>query len=753
MGEERSKIKSDILLRVRLLYALFILVGAVVLLRLVWVQLFSSEVAYNADRLASRIFTEKVIPAQRGSILSRDGEPLATSIFRYQAAFDFASPGLDSLKTFHEQADSLAKLLAAFFKDRPASEYARRFREEHARRYRLVNPRDTQYLRSEGWLARMIDRLRGEEYIRRRIYDTIRDHTPVNIFPREVDYAEWEVLRRYPLLNWNMGMVYRLVERDERIYPQGELARRTIGLIGDQGNYGIESAYREELAGRDGRAVQQRIARGFYGRVAGAGHEDPVDGYDVVTTLDLDLQDVADKALRQQLERQNALWGTTIVMETRTGEILALANLGRNADGSFSERENYALSRSMEPGSTFKLATMLTLLDDARMPAETTYDTHNGDPVQVGPAKNIRDSHRGDRVIDFRRAVASSSNVYFAEAMWDRYGITGRKQQYSDYLHEKLHLGETVGLERFGERKPSITTDWKVPDPGVMLVKMAYGYRVRLAPIQMITFYNAIANEGRMISPVLVRELRRGGRVKERFDSRTIVSSICSRATLHTVRECLQAVCTEGTASAFFRDTTRVRVAAKTGTAQITDARSREGRYYLGSMIAFFPAEAPRYTVLTTIETRAQAGKAYYGGPLAGPVVKRLVDYIFNRGHDWYGRVADDGPRRYPERMKGGDITQIRRVAGELSPDVEFDRRKGWGRATVDSLSRVHVTSLDDDRNVMPDVRGMGLKDALFLLESRNLRVRFAGEGAVVQQSIAPGSRISSGASVALVLK
>ena len=719
MGEERSKIKSDILLRVRLLYVLFILAGAVVLARLVWVQLFSAEVAYNADRLASRIFTEKEIPAQRGSILSRDGEPLATSIFRYQAAFDFASPGLDSLKTFREQADSLSKLLAAFFKDRSAAEYARMFREEHARRYRLVNPRDTQYLRSEGWLARMIDRLKGEEYIRRRIYDTIRDHTPVNIFPREVDYAEWEVLRRYPLLNWNMGMVYRLIERDERIYPQGELARRTIGLIGDRGNYGIEEAYRSELAGRNGKAVQQRIARGFYGRVAGAGHEDPVDGYDVVTTLDLDLQDVADKALRRQLEQQNALWGTTIVMETRTGEILALANLGRNADGSFSERENYALSRSMEPGSTFKLATMLTLLDDAHMPVETTYDTHNGDPVQVGPAKNIRDSHRGDHVIDFRRAVASSSNVYFAEAMWDRYGITGKKQQYSYFLHNELHLGETVGLERFGERKPSITTDWKVPDPGVMLVKMAYGYRVRLAPIQMITFYNAIANEGRMISPVLVRELRRGGRVKERFESRTIASSICSRTTLHTVRECLQAVCTEGTASNFFRDTTRVRVAAKTGTAQITDARSREGRYYLGSMIAFFPAEAPRYTVLTTIETRAQAGKAYYGGPLAGPVVKRMVDYIYNREHDWYGRVADDGPRRYPERMKGGDIAQIRRVAGQLSPRVEFDRRKGWGRTAVDSLSRVRITSIAEDRDVMPDVRGMGLKDALFLLESR----------------------------------
>ena len=752
MKPERSKIKSDILLRVRLLYVLFILAGGVVLVRLVWVQLFSAEVAYNADRLSSRIFTEEVIPAQRGSILSRDGEPLATSIFRYQAAFDFASPGLDSLRTFREQADSLSKLLAAFFGDRPASEYARMFREEHARRYRLVNPRDTQYLRSEGWLSRMLDRLRGEEYVTRRIYDTIRDHTPVAVFPREVDYAEWEVLRRYPLLNWNMGMVYRLVERDERIYPQGELARRTIGLTGDKGNYGIEEAYRAELAGRDGRAVRQRIARGFYGRVAGAGHEDPEDGYDVVTTLDLDLQDVADKALRQQLERQNALWGTTIVMETRTGEILALANLGRNADGSFAERENYALSRSMEPGSTFKLATMLTLLDDARMPVTTVYDTHNGDPVKIGPARNIRDSHRGDREIDFRRAVASSSNVYFAEAVWDRYGITGRKQRYSDYLRDELHLGETVGLERLGERAPSITSDWKVPDPGVMLVKMAYGYRVRLTPIQMITFYNAVANEGRMISPVLVRELRRGDRVEERFESRTISSSVCSRQTLRIVRECLQAVCTEGTASAFFRDTTRVRVAAKTGTAQITDARSREGRYYLGSMVAFFPADAPRYTVLTTIETRAQAGKAYYGGPLAGPVVKRMVDYIYNRGHDWYGRVGGDGPRRYPERVKGGDIAQIRRVADRLSPRASFDSRTGWGRAAVDSLSNVAITSLPDVRGVMPEVRGMGLKDALFVLESRGLRVRFSGQGAVVRQSIAAGTRIRPGAAVVITL-
>ena len=372
--------------------------------------------------------------------------------------------------------------------------------------------------------------------------------------------------------------------------------------------------------------------------------------------------------------------------------------------------------------------------------------------MTVGPARNIRDSHRGDHEIDFRRAVASSSNVYFAEAVWDRYGITGKKFDYSRYLHETLHLGETVGLERLGERKPSITTDWKVPDPGVMLVKMAYGYRVRLAPIQMITFYNAVANDGKMISPVLVRELRRGDRVEERFGSRTIASSIASRAALHEVRQCLQAVCTEGTASAFFRDTTRLRVAAKTGTAQIT-APTEGGRPYLGSMIAYFPADAPRYTVLTTIETRAQPGKAYYGGPLAGPVVKRMVDYIYNREQEWYGRVDSDGPRRYPERIKGGDIAQIRSVAGELSPRTTFDRRTGWGRARVDSLARVAVTALPEGQNLMPDVRGMGLKDALFLLESRGLKVRFSGQGTVTQQTISAGSRIVPGATVTITLK
>lgn len=747
--EESSPIKRDILLRVRGLYILFILAGLVVFGRLVWVQFFSREVADNAERLHARIFTEEVIPAHRGNILARNGEPFATSIFRYQVAFDFGSEGLDSVSLFNEQADSLAKLLAAFFKDRPAIEYARFFRKQHAAHYRLVRPRDTLVVRSEGWFGRMFDRLKDHEFEKRTVYDTLRDHTPVPVLPREIDYGEWETLRKWPLFNWNMGIVYQLEGRDERIYPQGELARRTVGQTGDRGNYGIEEAYREELSGVDGRALRQRIARRFSGRVPGPTYQEPIDGCDVVTTLDPDLQDVADKALRNQLTAQNAIWGTTLVMEVKTGEILAMANLGRNADGSYSERENYALGRCMEPGSTFKLATMLALLDDAQLSPAKTYDTHNGEPVKVGPADDIRDDHDGERVIDFRRAVATSSNVYFAKAVWERYGITGQKQRFSDYLHQKLHLGETVGLERLGERPPVITTDWKVPDPGVMLVKMSYGYRVQMTPIQMLAFYNAIANNGRMITPVLVHSLQRNGKEQERFEARTIASSICSETTLREVRRCLEAVCTEGTASAFFGDTTRLRVAAKTGTAQITDPRYRDR--YLGSMVAFFPAENPRYTVLTAIETQIQAGKTYYGGPLAGPVVSRMVEFINNRGEGRPDRTARN-PKYYPTRIKGGDIARIREIADRLSPDVKSEARKGWGKATVDTLSHVSVRRLTTSTTQMPDVRGMGLKDALFLLESRGLRVRFTGAGAVTSQSIPAGQAIRTGQTVTIQL-
>lgn len=738
--------------RVKKVYGLFILVGLCVMVRLVWVLGFSGEIAYNADRLQQRIFVADSVYSRRGSILARDGEPLATSILRYRVDFDMASDGFDSLALFREQADSLSKLLSRFFRDRSASEYRRRLVDEHQKRYKVTFRKDTTVRRSDGFFARVWDILRKDEFKTVKLYDTMRDHTPVAIMPRPVDYNEWQELRKYPILNWNMGMVYNVAQRDQRIYPQGELARRTIGLTGDRGNYGIEDVWRDELAGRDGKAVRQRIARGFSGRVVGGGNEDPEDGADIVSTLDLDLQDVADKALRHQLTTQNALWGTAIVMEVATGEVLALANLGRNGRGGFSENMNYAIAKRAELGSVFKLATMLALIEDAGMPTETVYDTGNGRPVVVGGAR-VQDSHAGFNDMDFKTAVAQSSNVYFAEAVFERYA--DRKERYSEFLRS-LHLDRTVGLEAYGERAPLFPGDWKkIGGANQALARLSFGYVIELTPMQMATLYNAVANDGRMVAPRLVREVWRDGVLDRRYRPEVLVDRICSPSTLRTVRECLEEVCRTGTGAGFFRDTTRFRAAGKTGTAQFSqDGIRYSDGYYMGSMAAYVPAEKPRYTIFVTIHTRRGGGRAYYGGPLAGPVVKRLASHIYNREHDWHGRVERSDERCRPVRMKGGDVAQVRRVASRLDmPRVRSDARTGWGRTHTDSASVVTVELLPDELHTVPDVRGMGLKEALFLLESRGLRVSFTGRGSVRTQSPAPGSRAAAGAAAHITLK
>ncbi|MFR9661809.1 MAG: penicillin-binding transpeptidase domain-containing protein, partial [Rikenellaceae bacterium] len=511
-ASKESIVKSDILIRVRVLHLLFVAIGLVILVRLLWVQLGSAEVRFNAERLKGRIFSEHEVLARRGSILSREGEPLATSIFCYQVQMDFGCEGFDSLKTYYEQSDSLSKLLSAYFGDRSAAEYRKFFRQQRAKNYQLAYLRDSSIIRSEGWFNRLVDRFRGELYVDIPIYDTLRIHTPVALFPRGVDYTEWLELKRYPILNWNMGMTYSLSESDERVYPQGELARRTIGkLMGERGSdYGIEKLCSLELSGQDGLVMRQRIARGFYGRVAGGEQQERVDGYDVVTTIDLDLQDVSDKALRRALERHDALWGTCIVMEVATGDILAMANLNRQSDGSYREEENHAIGARMEPGSTFKLAATIALLEDAKLSTSTTYDSGDGKYIKVGSTR-VRDSHSGFKEVDMRTAFSNSLNGYFAQAVYEAY--KDNPQQYTDFLRT-LQIDSTKGFEVLGERKP------RFPTPGsdiwwrhMTLVYMGYGYGVELSPLQTMSLYNAVANDGKMVAPRLLREIRRGDEV------------------------------------------------------------------------------------------------------------------------------------------------------------------------------------------------------------------------------------------------
>lgn len=752
MEEQKKKMISEISRRVKKLYMIFTIVAICVFLRIGYVQFLCGETATNAERLRSTLVFVDTLQAHRGSILARDGKPLATSIFRQSVYFDFGSEGFDNRERFLEDADSLSKLLAAYFRDKSAKEYCRIMTSEHDRCFRLVRGRDTMIMRSEGRIAQWFDMLRGEAWKTVRIHDTVRTHSYTRLF-RDIDFNEWQTLKTYPILNESLGRVYQLEKHDFRVYPHDELALRTIGRIGVQKPYGIEAAYREQLQGHDGYQWLQCIAPRFYSRVDGADYVEPEDGLDVVTTIDVDVQDVAAKALRRQLEDEAAIWGTSIVMECATGDILAMVNLGRNSKGEFVENRNYALGARLEPGSTFKLAASLALIEDKDFTLDRVYDSGHGKRVQVGKFNKIQDSHNIGGNIDMLTAFAQSANVWFAKAVYTSY--ENDPQRYVDFLRS-LHLDRTVGLESFGEATPMMP-DYKTKYNwnGQTLANMGYGYGIELAPIHTLTLYNAVANGGRMVAPRLVTRIMRGSRTVEEFPTKTLVDDICSHKTLATVRRCLEEVALTGTAKEYFGEkATTFRVGAKTGTAKVAQGAIKySDGYYLGSMVTYLPADKPRYTVMTAIFKRRGGGRTVYGAGLAGPVQKRIATFLYNRDTNWAGEVADSDTEHYPTDVKGGDIAKIRKVASRFSPRTTYDDRTGWGRTKMESDATVAITTLDESRNTMPDVIGMGLSDAIFILENRGLKVAFTGSGRVVGQSVAAGTGIRRGDRVTLKLK
>ncbi len=753
---ENSKIKHDILTRVRFLYLIFMIAGAILLIRIFYVQLFSVEVATNSEKIYGRIFHSQSVKAHRGSILSRSGEALATSILRYQVEMDFGSEGFDSLQTFYRQSDSLSKLLSAYFKDRSVAQYKKLFRSNRATHYQLKYVKDTLVRRSNGWFDRIVDALRGETYLTVKLYDTIRSHRPVKILPREVDYAEWQILRKYPIFNWNMGMTYNLADREDRVYAHGGLARRTIGEIkADRGDdYGIEAICNDILEGEDGQVLRQRIARGFYGRVVGGESHDAVDGDDVVTTIDVELQDLATRALREQLTKQNSAWGTTVIMEVETGDILAIANLDRLADGRYAEQRNRAIGARAEPGSTFKLAASMALLDVAQMSTSTTFDSGDGKRIKVGKA-TVQDSHKGYSSVNIRTAMEQSLNGFFAQAVYENF--KNEPSLYTDFLRH-LHLDRPMGLEAFGEPKP------RLPTPGsdywwnhVTLVNMAYGYGVEVTPLQTLTLYNSIANNGRMVAPRLIKEIRRDGKTVKEFPSKVLVERVCSRPTLDTLRSYLSNICENGTANYHLGRFDGFKAAAKTGTAQFAqDGYQYRDGYYLGTMVGYMPADKPKYSVITVILKSPGRGTTIYGAGMAGPVVKDVMQGLYNRQHEWHTRLDTMAQKSYPTSMKSGDLASIHKVATTLSPYKVRGETKGqWGRTVnnEDNPQNITIEPLDIEHNVMPNVFGMGLRDALFILENQGLKVTFSGSGKVYRQSIRAGNKITNGNSVSILLK
>lgn len=741
--EEKRNIKRQIRLRALWLYVAFFVVVAAIIARLVYIQHFSTSTAEYAKAISNRIITTKTLKARRGDILMRDGEPLATVLPLYQVSFDFGAEALDSVERYNKLSDSLAGLLGNYF----AKEgYSKAHFKQIFKRYYNYD--------------------RFDEKGRRR-------YKSVELLPRWIDYKEWSQIKQFTILNWDIGLTYTLQDSLMRIYPLGDIAKRTVGKYQSdriKTAFGIEHVFDSVLRGEDGQQSRQRIAHRFTSNVATDGAEDDrpkIDGVDIVTTLDRRIQEISDVALRKNMVAHNAIWGTAIVMSVETGEILALSNLSETSAGNYAEIDDNAFKR-MCPGSTFKLASLLALVEDKgmdiniRIPLKEGQMTSAGKDqrLKIGPnpkAQGIRDDHAFCDTMTMKYCVAHSSNIFFANAIYQAY--KEHPENYVAFLR-KLHLDRPMGLTEFGEQAPRFN-DYPTDDScesreqrqtwlyNNRLCQIAYGYENEVAPIHIATLYNAVANEGRMVAPRLIREVRQNGRTIQKFETEVLNDRICSTGSLSKVQECLEEVALTGTARQFFvRDTALFRVAAKTGTAQVLGTRD-----FLGSMVAYFPTDAPKYTVMVAVRNNASRG-AYYGAGVSGPVVRDIIYSLYTMESEWRNPIESSTVPHRPTQVKGGNTEQMREVASELDMAFTTDVRRGWSLAEVDdSTQRAEFSEVATDQNKMPRVVGMGLKDAIYLLESRGLRVGVTGHGRVTSQSVAAGAAVRRGDYVQLVLK
>ena len=743
--------KKEILHRVRVLYFIFIVFGFGIAARLVWVQMFSDSVEHNANVLKNGIVRKVKIPAHRGAILTRDGEPLAMSSLRYNATFDFASDGIReaSDEVYMQSVDSLSKLLAQHFS--PSDAEAAKYDYISANEYRD-----------------MFIKYRAEGKARAK-----------KILPRAVTLDEWNMMcSKFPIMNNNLGVVCNKDRVDERIHPAGELAHQVIGICDTIivnndtiPGTGIERIYGRYLNGVDGRAMEQYIAHGFWSRINDPYNKQPEDGCDVVTTLDGALQRAATETLRHYLKEYRGSWGVAMVMEVATGDILAMVNLGATdrRGGKYSEKvNNHALRSSMSPGSTFKLAAAMALVENCGYNISSSMKIPNN--VQKVGRKTTTDTHiiRDDKTrkplvdISLKTGFAHSSNIYFASAIYNSY--RNNPSSYTDYL-ERLTFRGTVGLDEYGEKPANLpepnSREWKELHGHIdlSLPYLGYGYIVEVPPIHTLTFYNGVMNNGRMVAPRLVDRIERNGEVVERMPHVTLVDSMCSPQTLKVLYECLDAAATPERTLRKFADLP-FKIKCKTGTAQVSgdfvseavedikDMNKRGGivkddGYYLGSIVCAMPQEAPKYTIMVAMMKQKEKNDPF-GISLAGDPAHDIMEYLYINDPSLHAAI-ESAPTPYsPNNIKGGNSAAIEIVSSRLSAFKSGGSTTEWGTATTDVGGNVSIATLEVVEGKVPDVRNMGLSDALYLLESLQMSVTHSGKGRIVKQSAEPGSDLEA---------
>jgi cell division protein FtsI (penicillin-binding protein 3) len=693
-------IKRSILLRVRVAFLFIVLFAIAVVIKTGHIQFVEGEKwAAMGERIS---FDYKRVKATRGNIYSDNGSLLATSLPFYKVAFDATQP---KDEIFEKKVDSLAYHLSRFFRDKSKTDY----------KHMLKDARAT-----------------NKQYV-------ILSRKRINYQEKKM-MMEWPIFREGRLRG---GAIFEKI--DVRYHPFANLSRRTVGYINENDKgAGLEYSFNEQLGGQDGYAYYQKIAGGHWKPVFDATNVKAIDGLDLQTTLDINLQDVSETALHKAMVQHNADDGLVVVMDVKTGEVKAISNLSSNGRGGFSEKFNFATGQVFEPGSTFKLVTMIALLEDSPVELTDSVDTGNGSFNFYN--KTVRDHEEGGLgMVTVQEAFEHSSNVAMAKLVDKHFGL--RPQKFVDYL-DKLKQSEPLGIQILGEQPPKIKRPGEKGWSGISLPWLSHGYGIETTPLHTLALYNAVANNGVMIKPVFVKSIKRADEDEEIFATEVLNKRICSDKTLNRLKLLLEGVVENGTAKNI--KGTHYRIAGKTGTAQILE-KGHYTRKYITSFVGYFPAHEPKYSAIVLIKN--PRGWYQYGSSVAAPVFKEIADNIYSRDINLHQPmdIKKFAVQEVLPVIRAGNQQELTLLCNELGISNHSQTEEEWVRSTRNG-SGVNWKKAQASKELVPDVMGMTFRDAIFLLENSGLHVTYEGKGRVVKQSLTAGGRIGKGSRIYIKL-
>ncbi len=702
--------KKDILWRVYLIYFIICLFGVAIISKICIIQFVDGDkYRAQAESFLTKFFD---IEAVRGNIYDSNGSLLATSLPYYEVGMDVNTDAITQ-EIFDDNVDSLSISLSNLFQDKTWKEY----------RKDLVKAR-------KG----------GDRWV---------------LLQKDVSYTNLQKMKKFPILRKGKnrgGFVYLQTNKRER--PFQFLAARTIGKLNDNGtgkSYGMEVAYNNYLEGTSGHRLMQKIAGNVWRPINDDNEVDPEDGADIVSTIDINVQDVAENSLMNCLRKHGADHGCLVLMEIKTGEIKAIANLTRNSKDTsiYMENLNYAVGVATVPGSTFKLPSLVAAMEDFNVSLNEIIDIGDGTCFYSG--KPVHDSHHPEKSrISVQEVFEQSSNVGVTKIITRYYAKD--PQKYIDRLY-KMGLNSKLNITIPGEANPYIKNTEDKTWSAITLPWISYGYESRITPLQILNFYSAIANNGKMMRPMFVKEIHNRGKATKIFEPEVINPSICSQSTVNKAKSMMEGVVLRGTGKSL--KSANYQIAGKTGTAQMGIVNGK--MTYQASFVGYFPADNPKYSCIVVIS--APSGDAYYGGVVAGPVFKDVADKVYSTSleiHKEINSKQSEFAVKAPS-VKNGCQKEIQNVLTKLKiKNQSTDLKADWVLSTMKDSTSIRLSSqkIENDlkKNIIPDLTGMTARDVLFLLEPKGLRVKIIGSGSVATQSIQAGATFIKGTQIILQL-